>query len=227
MIYAVSDLHGCYDKYQKLLGTVKLRDEDTLYVLGDIVDRGKRGIELIKDIAARKNVIALKGNHDRTAAILLRFFGMSDRTEYSDKLKEVFDIWLSDGGEVTYRSFLLLDDAEKQFILDFLDSLRLKKALTVGNRKYFLAHTVPSKSRMIHPDRLVDSDYIIGEPEYEKIYFNDTIIVTGHTPTSFIDPKYEGRIWRGNNHIAIDCGAVFGNPLGCLCLDTLEEIYIS
>lgn len=66
-------------------------------------------------------------------------------------------------------------------------------------------------------------EFIIGEPEYEKEYFSDKIIVTGHTPTGFIDPKFKGKIWHKNNHIAIDCGAVFGNPLGCICLDTLEE----
>ena len=54
----------------------------------------------------------------------------------------------------------------------------------------------------------------------------DAVIVTGHTPTGFIDPDYTGRIWKGNNHIAIDCGAVFGNPLGYICLDTMEEIYV-
>ena len=56
--------------------------------------------------------------------------------------------------------------------------------------------------------------------------FPDKIIVTGHTPTGFIDPKFKGKIWHKNNHIAIDCGAVFGNPLGCICLDTLEEFYV-
>ena len=69
-------------------------------------------------------------------------------------------------------------------------------------------------------------DFTIGEPEYEKQYYSDTFIVTGHTPTSFIDEAYTGKIWQENNHIAIDCGAVFGNPLGCICLDTMEEIYV-
>ena len=58
------------------------------------------------------------------------------------------------------------------------------------------------------------------------MYFEDMLIVTGHTPTGFIDPENTGQIWKGNNHIAIDCGAVFGNPLGCICLDTMEEIYV-
>ena len=54
----------------------------------------------------------------------------------------------------------------------------------------------------------------------------DRIIVTGHTVTSLIDKASRGRIWRGNGHIAIDCGAVYSGVLGCLCLDTLEEFYV-
>ena len=34
MIYAVSDLHGCYDKYQKLLETLNLGENDTLFCAG-------------------------------------------------------------------------------------------------------------------------------------------------------------------------------------------------
>lgn len=44
MIYAVSDLHGCYDKYRKMLEQIKFCDTDTLYVLGDVVDRGDGGL---------------------------------------------------------------------------------------------------------------------------------------------------------------------------------------
>lgn len=42
-----------------------------------------------------------------------------------------------------------------------------------------------------------------------------------------IDPAFTGRIIRKNNHIALDCGAVFCGTLGCLCLETMEEIYVS
>ena len=57
-------------------------------------------------------------------------------------------------------------------------------------------------------------------------YDPDVTFVTGHTPTGLIDPAYEGRIWQGNGHIAVDCGAAFGGRLGCLCLDTMEEYYV-
>ena len=90
---------------------------------------------------------------------------------------------------------------------------------------YIQSHTVPEKERMLHFDRLNWQELIVGEPEYEKEYFTDRYLVTGHTPTDLIDESCSGRIYQKNSHIAIDCGAVFGNPLGCICLNTLEEFY--
>ena len=50
MIYAMSDLHGCYDKYIKMLEKINFSNDDTLYILGDIVDRGADGIKILQDI---------------------------------------------------------------------------------------------------------------------------------------------------------------------------------
>ena len=47
MIYAMSDLHGCYDKYIKMPEKINFGDDDTLYILGDIVDRGPDGIKIL------------------------------------------------------------------------------------------------------------------------------------------------------------------------------------
>lgn len=41
MIYIMSDLHGCYDLYQKMLKTIKFSQTDMLYIIGDVIDRGK------------------------------------------------------------------------------------------------------------------------------------------------------------------------------------------
>ena len=79
---------------------------------------------------------------------------------------------------------------------------------------------------MRHPESCRVCDFLMGEPEYEICYDPKRIIVTGHTVTSLIDKASRGRIWRGNGHIAIDCGAVYSGVLGCLCLDTLEEFYV-
>ena len=36
----MSDIHGEYDKYLAMLEQIDLSEDDTLYVLGDVVDRG-------------------------------------------------------------------------------------------------------------------------------------------------------------------------------------------
>jgi serine/threonine protein phosphatase 1 len=72
MIYVTSDIHGCYEKYTRLMECLNLKEDDRLYILGDIVDRGGGGIEVIKDVMNRKNVVCLRGNHDYCASIFLK-----------------------------------------------------------------------------------------------------------------------------------------------------------
>ena len=47
MIYVMSDLHGCYEDYIKMLKLINFNDSDYLYILGDVCDRGKQSIEVI------------------------------------------------------------------------------------------------------------------------------------------------------------------------------------
>lgn len=223
MIYAMSDLHGCYDKYLKMLEKINFNDSDTLYILGDVVDRGDGGIKILQDMMMRKNVVAIKGNHDYMAWLMLR----SIKNLSNDRrLSETFGLWLSDGGIPTYKAFVELSDDEQKKILSYMNTFLIYDEVEVGGNKFFLSHTVPEKERMLQFEKLLWQEFIIGEPDYEKQYFDDKYIITGHTPTGLIDPDFTGKIYKVNNHIAIDCGAVFEKPLGCICLDTLEEFYV-
>ena len=226
MIYVTSDIHGCYDQYLRLIQRLELKEDDTLYILGDIVDRGDGGIEVIKDVMERKNVVCLRGNHDYYALIFLKRFALQNHGAEDARLKEAFRLWLEDGGANTFLAFSKLDSNEKRSVLSFLDSLPFYKRILVNEQRFLLSHTVCEKEKLLDIEKCDRRDFLIGEPEYDKCYFEDMTIVTGHTPTGFIDSDYIGRIWKGNRHIAVDCGAVFGNPLGCICLDTMDEIYI-
>ncbi len=224
MKYVISDIHGCYNKYMKMIGMIGLRDEDTLFVLGDAVDRGDGGIDVLLDMFSRKNVVPLMGNHDFSALNCLRMLSKDWKT-LTKMQKDVSSLWLSDGGMATYEGFIKLSDGDKEKILSYISTFTYFETETAGENKFFLSHTVPEKDIFLDRMRQSVFDYITGEPDYEEVYDDGMYIVTGHTPTELIDPASAGRIWRGNRHIAIDCGAVFGAPLGGLCLDTLEEFY--
>ena len=46
MIYVMSDIHGYFDKFISILERINFSDEDELYILGDVIDRGDKPIEL-------------------------------------------------------------------------------------------------------------------------------------------------------------------------------------
>ena len=62
--YVMSDVHGQYKSYMKMLKKIDLKAEDTLYVLGDAIDRGPDGIKILNDIMKRPNVELILGNHE-------------------------------------------------------------------------------------------------------------------------------------------------------------------
>ena len=66
MIYVSSDWHGVsVDKIKNLLEKARFSEDDFLFVLGDIIDRGDHGIELIKYIMFEPNIKLIRGNHEQ------------------------------------------------------------------------------------------------------------------------------------------------------------------
>ena len=145
MIYCVSDLHGCYDRYLQLLDTIGFGSGDTLYVLGDCVDRGAHGIEILLDIAARKNVTFLLGNHDYLAASLLQWIGHPlppgvTQSAFFDAYRSWFE---GNGGHPTYRGYRNLPQDRQSAVLDFLHRAPYHTELDVSGRRFHLSHTLP------------------------------------------------------------------------------------
>ncbi len=218
MQYVMSDLHGRYDLFLRMLEKIRFGDRDTLYFLGDAADRGPEGVRCIKALMAWPNVLPLLGNHEDMLRRAIR--------DHADRRN--FRNWTeNNGGDVTWTAYRALPPSERREIADWLDALPLYYELRTGGRDFLLAHAgvggyAPEKDlQACTPD-----DFLRGRTDYSRVYYADRLLVTGHTPTALIDPRSRGRIWRGNNHIAIDCGAVFLGTLGCLCLDTLEEFYV-
>lgn len=226
MTYLMSDIHGCYDKFMKMLEKINFRSDDDLYILGDVLDRGEDGIKIIRYIMDKDNIQLLCGNHEYSALMILGNYLKNKDIMNSPEFKEVYDLWISDGGKTTWDGFLKLTDDEQIQFIDFLKSLKFYRVLHVNNRKYFLSHTLPEKSGIRKLSDLSYIDLIMGEPDYDLRYSKIAIMVTGHTPTYLIDERLDGKIYAQNGHLAIDCGAVFRGTLSCICLDNLKEFYV-
>ena len=139
----------------------------------------------------------------------------------------VLRLWFTDGGVTTFEDIKRLDQEEREAILGYLNEFAPYEEIEVNGTQYVLVH---AGLQNFDPDKPLgdydESDLIDERTDYSKRYFKDKILVTGHTPTVLIDPAFEGKIWRGNGHIALDCGAGFGLPLGCLRLEDGEEFYV-
>lgn len=224
MIYVISDIHGCYDKYKEMLEKIRLCDKDKLYVLGDCADRGKDGIDVWFDLMRLSNVIPIMGNHDDMALKVMKIWRNPELLTDSYQ-KDIF-MWIFNGGRPTLDSFLMQDNYIQDELIRYIKSFSLFEEVEVNGKSYFLSHSI-GETPGLELNKYSRKDYIWGRLDYDKCYDPKCILVTGHTPTRFINKKYEGSIYKKNNHIAIDCGAVYpGGRLGCICLDTMEEFYV-
>ena len=232
MTYCVSDIHGDYGKYKRLLQEIKFSDDDLLIVLGDTLDRGNHFSSILLDMMQHENIIHLVGNHDFVGAICLNQLSKEITKESLENLDatilNVILEWLNDGGDATMKDFSRLSQEQRDDILDYLNDFELYKEVYAGGKHYILTHA--GLGNFSPQKRLEDyslEDLAFSRTDYSKALFRDKILVTGHTPTALIpeNPK-PGYIYRGNNYIAIDCGCGFGGRLGAICLDTGEEFYV-
>lgn len=230
MTYVMSDLHGCFDKYRAMLREIEFSSRDTLYVLGDVIDRGPDGIKLLQDMSARPNVLPLLGNHEFTAAVCLPWL-MEEITDQSldslgkDQIAALSE-WITNGGGPTLRSLRRLGQEERKDILEYVREMELYAEVEAGGKSFVLVH---SGLENFESGRSLDSykltDFLFSRPKPDLEYYPDKILVFGHTPTRLLWGR--DKIFRNETMIDIDCGcALEGGRLGCLCLDTMEEFYV-
>ena len=86
MIYAMSDIHGQYEQFLTLLEQIGIRKEDTLYILGDVVDRGPEPMKILKYMMAHSNIIPIIGNHEVMALPNLKLLVPEVSRNFLDKL---------------------------------------------------------------------------------------------------------------------------------------------
>lgn len=234
MTYALADIHGEYDMFLEILDKIKLKETDTLYILGDIFDRGPHPVQVMLKLMEMPNALCIVGNHELMALECLEFLCKEITEESIEEMDsetvENLLSWQENGGMATMEEFHRLDRETQQEMISFMKEFLIYEELTAGGQDYLLIHAGLGN---YSPEKNIE-DYSLKElvwdrADYEIKHFEDVYVVTGHTPTQTIeDNPRPGYIYRKNNHIAIDCGACFpGGRLAAICLETGEEFYSS
>lgn len=216
--YVLSDLHGQYDKFMDMLKLIKFNDNDKMYILGDIFDRGPDPLKILDYIICKKNIDFIPGNHEY---MFLEFYNTYDAR-----------LWSYNGGKTTMTQLMKRGEDYLKALYDYLTKLPLVKV----HDKFILTHAglyLPKNQNQYTLQEILSlqnaefnlwsRSNINNERQYK-----DYTVICGHTPTLYVDPdQYQMSIVRRKGTIYIDCGATFSDGrLACLRLEDNKEFYI-
>jgi serine/threonine protein phosphatase 1 len=206
-IFAIGDIHGCYDRLKTLMGKIPIDcSRDTLVFIGDYIDRGPHPVEVVDYLIKLKNrfpdVIFLKGNHED---MLDKFINGADRFTY-----------LLNGGQQTLDSYLIkpVQSDQSKFFPIPPDHMKFFKSLRLfyETEEFIFVHAglrprVPLESQNTEDLLWIRNKFVSSKYDFGKR------VIFGHTPLKkpLVEP----------NKIGIDTGAVYGNALTCVQLPEL------
>ncbi len=231
--YCISDIHGHFDNLIRFVDTLNV--DDKVYVLGDVIDKGKDPIKCLELIMNDKRFSMLLGNHE------YMMFDMLIREDNTYEYYEASSQWLDyNSGYDTYDQYKLLSQTDRLKILSFIESLPLNiPELIVNDRSFYLVHSCPKDNKQI---KLIDAKYDLNliysyvwdrVIPLDRLNIIDQIVIAGHSPVQIhnqmyldtIKPAYSGKDIKSANYIDIDGGLATNLPnsrLIALCLDDLS-----
>lgn len=226
-IYAIGDIHGCYDLLQQLIEKINQDVQSnpvshtTEIYLGDYIDRGHHSADVINWLTASTatcdNRICIKGNHE-----LYPISFLSD--------SRVYEHWKRLGGRETLLSYdldvpLTLSEADLNALQrDFAEKIpkhhiqffnSLETSITIGDYVFVHAGLRPG----VALDKQDAEDLLWIRDEFLKSeYHFGKIVVHGHTPVELPEVM--------PNRINVDTGAYATGRLSCLVLEQSDIRFI-
>lgn len=233
MIYIMSDLHGDFQNFYKMLIKINFSHSDIMYILGDILDKNSENMRLYEFIREQSNIFLIKGNHEYSCERYLE-------GKISAQTWEIY------GGYYTIQEVEKLEPESRKRLCEYLKGLPFYTSLKVNGTEYFLTHSgiragccVEKEDGVIDIQASVDmavkesqESYLISD---DINYMSDSLrfdkkVIVGHYPTLLLPDCYgSAKIYYGKNYINIDTGndrREEGGRMACLRLDDGKEYYI-
>ncbi len=187
----IGDVHGHYDTLIALLDSISPNSEDEVYFLGDLIDRGPKSAEVV-DLVMRNQFHCLRGNHEE---MLLDVVGTGEVSI------DLYQSWLLSGGHATVDSY---DSKIPQEHINWMKELPLY--LDLGD--FWLVHAgvdpkLPLTQQGADQFCWIRDDFHTTN----KAFFQDKLIITGHTITFTLPGVKPGQIAAGKGWLDIETGA--------------------
>lgn len=226
MHYVLSDIHGNERRFNSILSQIRLTRDDTLYVLGDVIDRHPGGLRILRRLMVMPNAKVILGNHEY---MMLRALGcpVDNNTDDGTALPH----WYRNGGNVTHRHWKFLRKTTRQQILDYLRALPLCREVEVGGIRYRLVHGAPAELWETNTDHRYHNP--VHFTVWRRLEEADPMppgvtVIFGHTPTRHYRDTAPMEVFFGPGRIGIDCGSGYPEtgelaPYGRLACLRLED----
>ena len=229
MNYVISDIHGDFNRFLKILKKINLGSDDILYIIGDIPDRGNQTFELLDFVMKANNVIHIKGNHE----LFLQ--------QYLEGNSKIIEKYPQYGGTPVINSLKSISVERKERYHKYLSDLPIYKIIAVNGVEYVLTHSgyvadeLPVYKDNAAVDIIASIEQWCKSSEYNYLISNDLHyipasvkfkkLIVGHYPTSYLECN---GIYHCNRYINIDNGAktIPGRKLACLRLEDMQEFYV-
>ena len=148
-------------------------------------------MEALQILMSLPNCTCLAGNHEVMALPNLKLLVSEVSRNFLDKLPPKvyrdFDNWTQNGSTSTIQDFRKLPQEERHQVVEYMKSFRPYGKEIVNGQEYWLVHA--GLNHFSETKRLEEysvDDLVWTRIDYEIPYFDDIIVVSGHTPTQNI-----------------------------------------
>lgn len=228
MTYCISDIHGEYELFMRLLEKIKYSDGDRLIVCGDFVDKGTASVRLAKTIFSLPGSCCIMGNHEHLFFNFYRSRMHSAILDFDAILVQLQQYFPEDGHLLNWETIDMLVDLP--YFIEEKDFVCVHAGVPMDEKGRVLPLSEASPEELIYDRRFKNPGVLPRESK---------CVLFGHTPTTYIinEPKILAYPTRHNNQhsprsiadyckVHLDTGASMSGVLGCFCIDTCQAFYV-
>lgn len=215
--YAFTDVHGQYDLWQQI--KEYCAEDDTIYFLGDAIDRGPDGLKIMMELLEDPRVTYVCGNHEDLMRALFPEFLEGDFRD--------LQYYLQQGGKETWEEFQKLSK-EKQIELFYaIDRMPIEEYY---RRKDGIDIVMTHSGACDFTHKWITDHLSLWDRSHlDKQWWREkenVVIIHGHSPVQSFFKKSVPVRYCDKHKIDLDLGSFDSKQIALINLDDFDDIKI-